>query len=94
MSFPLRKPKENNSPSYDSIRERYTYNLGDGNYLVLEEVEQSHGRPKDSDSVYVRGRGASNDKSALVIDDLRSRRSDISPRRTGEIESIATSGMK
>ena len=73
MSVPLRKPKMDNRATLDSVRERYTYNLGDGNYLVLEEVDSEVGRRKDSNAFYIRGRGASNDKSVMVIDDLRQR---------------------
>ena len=61
----------NNRPLLDAVRERYTYNLGNGNYLVLEEVDSQHVRPRHSNSLYVRGSGAPNDLSTLVIDDLR-----------------------
>ena len=56
----------NNRPLLDAVRERYTYNLGNGNYLVLEEVDSQHVRPKHSSSLYVRGSGAPNDLSTLA----------------------------
>ena len=82
----------NNRPLLDAVRERYTYNLGNGNYLVLEEVDSQHVRPKHSNSLYVRGSGAPNDLSTLVIDDLRPQVSQaegdprlaaLDPRRSG-----------
>ena len=94
MSAPLRKPKTNNESFLDSVRERYTYNLGDGNYLVLEEVDASQGNRKSSNSLYVRGRGASNDRSQLQIEDLQTRRTDVSPLRKSTFETLATPAIK
>ena len=39
LQSPLRRSQANNRPLLDPVRERYTYNLGNGNYLVLEEVD-------------------------------------------------------
>ena len=71
LQSPLRRMKTNNRPLLDQVRERYTYNLGNGNYLVLEEVDAKRIEPKHSNSLYVKGSGAPDDCSTLVIDDLR-----------------------
>ena len=94
MSAPLRKPKADPRPLPDGARERYTYDLGDGNYLVLEEVDARQGIRQGSNSLYVRGKGASDDMSTLVIDNFREGTAEAADQRARALDYLSTPAIK